>query len=137
MSAAVRVDRVLVVEDSPEIRHVWRRVLTSAGFEVIESEDGAHGVEHARRAQPDVIVMDINLPVLDGIGAIECLKRDRTTAAVPVVVVSGDVFAADRALEAGGEMFLAKPVRADTLLQAVQHVLARPRQASTANSPAG
>lgn len=115
---------ILVVEDTAEIREVWRRVLTGAGFHVLQAGDGADGVQQARQHQPDLILMDITLPVLDGISAVQELKADAETAHVPVIFVSGDAFAARRARAVGGEAFLSKPVRAAELLSTIMRTLA-------------
>ena len=93
-----------------------------------EAGDGAEGVREARRSGADLIVMDLTMPVLDGIAAIEQLKADPTTSSVPVLVVSGDAYAAGRVRAAGGEGFLAKPVRAADLLKAVAQALEGARQ---------
>lgn len=115
---------ILVVEDTAEIRDVWRRVLTANGFLVVEAVDGAEGVRKAQQHRFDLILMDLNLPVLDGITAIQQLKAHNTTMHVPVIVVSGDLCAAGRAQAVGAEVFLAKPVRAMELLRAIECVLA-------------
>ena len=114
---------ILVVEDTAEISEVWRRVLTSAGFDVLQAGDGADGVEQARQHQPDLILMDITLPILDGISAVRKLKADALTAHVPVIFVSGDAFAARRARAVGGAAFLSKPVRAAELLSTIAQTL--------------
>ena len=90
-----------------------------AGYEVLQAGDGAEGVRLARQHEPDLIVMDVTLPVLDGISAVRELKADPLTAEVPVIFVSGEAFAARPARAAGGAMFLAKPVRAADLLAAI------------------
>jgi CheY-like chemotaxis protein len=123
MAAVVR--RILLVEDSAEIREIWRRVLASSGYQVVEASNGAEGLREARRIRADLIVMDLSMPVVDGITAIKQLKADSTTASVPIVVVSGDAFAAGRARAAGGEAFLAKPVRTSELLAAIARTLAQ------------
>jgi two-component system cell cycle response regulator DivK len=115
---------ILVVEDTAEIREVWQRVLTAAGYDVLQAHDGADGVHQAREHQPDLILMDVTLPVLDGISAVQKLKADGSTAHVPVIFVSGDVFASRRARAVGGSEFLAKPVRAADLLSAIARTLA-------------
>src|SRR5688572_8864791 len=114
---------ILVVEDTAEIREVWRRVLTSAGFSVLQAGDGVDGIRQARQHKPDLIVMDITLPLLDGISAVRELKADQATAHMPVVFVSGDAFAARRARAVGGAAFLAKPVRVADLLSTISQTL--------------
>jgi CheY-like chemotaxis protein len=128
MCVYVAMPTILVVEDTAEIREVFRRLLTSAGFRVLQAGDGADGVKQARQHQPDLIVMDITLPVLDGISAVRELKADPATAHMPVIFVSGDAFAARRARAAGGEAFLSKPVRAAELLSTITRTLGDARQ---------
>jgi CheY-like chemotaxis protein len=89
----------------------------------MQAGDGAEGVRQAREYKPDLIVMDITLPVLDGISAVLQLKADSETAHVPVIFVSGDAFAARRARAAGGVAFLSKPVRAAELLGVIRRTL--------------
>ena len=114
---------ILVVEDTAEIREVWRRVLTTEGFTVLQAGDGVDGIRQARLHKPDLIVMDITLPLLDGISAVRELKADPATAHVPVVFVSGDAFAARRARAVGGAAFLAKPVRLADLIGTISRTL--------------
>jgi CheY-like chemotaxis protein len=126
---------ILVVEDTAEIREIFRRLLTSAGFHVLQAGDGADGLKQARQHQPDLIVMDITLPVLDGISAVRELKADQATAHMPVIFVSGDAFAARRARAAGGEAFLSKPVRAAELLSTITRTLGDVKQRAGRASP--
>src|SRR5688572_2562866 len=126
---------ILVVEDTAEIREIFRRLLTSAGFHVLQAGDGADGLKQARQHQPDLIVVDITLPVLDGISAVRELKADQATAHMPVIFVSGDAFAARRARAAGGEAFLSKPVRAAELLSTITRTLGDVKQRAGRSSP--
>ena len=126
---ATAAPRILLVDDSAEIRQIWRRILTARGYCVAEAADGAEGVREARRSGADLIVMDLTMPVMDGIAAIQQLKADHTTSSVPILVVSGDAYAAGRVRAAGGEGFLAKPVRAADLLRAVAETIEVARQA--------
>ncbi len=115
---------ILVVEDTAEIREVWQRVLANGGYRVLQALDGADGIRQAREHRPDLIVMDITLPVLDGISAVQKLKADPSTAHLPVIFVSGDAFASRRARAVGGAAFLAKPVRVAELLNTIARTLA-------------
>lgn len=120
----VSLQTILVVEDSAAIRQMWQRVLTGAGYRVLQASDGAEAVHQAREHTPDLILMDVTLPVLDGISAVRALKADRTTAHLPVIFVSGDLLASRRARTAGARAFLAKPVRPTDLLDAIAGTLA-------------
>ena len=112
-----------MVEDTAEIREIYRRVLTTAGYHILMARDGADGVCQAKRYRPDLIIMDISLPVLDGLAAAQELKSDAAFAHIPIIFVSGDAFAAHRVHAAGGAMLLAKPVRLTELLAAVARTL--------------
>jgi len=116
--------RVLVVDDCDDIRHVWHRVLAAAGYEVIEADDATEGIRKAQANDPDVVLMDLWMPGVDGFDAMHQLKENDSTAQLPVIALSGDLFAADRARAAGCDAFLVKPVRPIELLDTIDEVLA-------------
>jgi two-component system cell cycle response regulator DivK len=107
---------ILVVDDSADAREVLRRTLTLAGYRVIEATEGREAVEIAGRECPDLILMDLNMPVLDGFAATERIRelRDRC-GDVPVVAVTAfDTYGMkDAALEVGCDAYLVKPVAVD------------------------
>jgi signal transduction histidine kinase len=130
-SAAVRVDvsrgsTVLVVEDNPVNRRLARNVLRSRGYRVLEADTGEEGIEIARSELPHLILMDLQLPGLDGIEATRRLKADPRTCAIPVVALSARVEATDeaRAREAGCAGYIAKPIRLSRFPQQVGSYLA-------------
>ena len=123
---------ILLVDDTEEIRQVWRRLLTAAGFRVIEAVHGEDGVRKALDLRPDLIVMDIAMPVLNGIDATRQLKADPATTAVPILAVSADTVD-EESREAGCDAFLPKPVRHGHLLSEVRRLL---REVGTAPVPA-
>ena len=90
---------------------------------MLQAGDGADGISQARQHQPDLVVMDITLPILDGLSAVSQMKADTATAHIPVIFVSGDAFAARRAKAVGGEAFLSKPVRVSELLAVIKRAL--------------
>ena len=108
--------RILSVEDSPDIRALVRMLLTAAGHEVLSANDGKAGVEAARRERPDLVLMDLSLPVLSGWEATRRLKSDPATATIPVLAVTAHAMQGDRerALAAGCDGFLAKPIDEET-----------------------
>jgi CheY-like chemotaxis protein len=124
-----RPQRVLLVDDSADIREMWRMWLTFWGFLVEEAANGAEAVEKARRDRPDLILMDLWMPVLDGLQATQQIKADPRTAEVPILAVSAQVFspAAEDAIAAGCETFLAKPVDPDHLLEEIRFSFAKRR----------
>jgi two-component system cell cycle response regulator DivK len=117
-----RPQRVLIVDDSEDIRELWRLWLTFWGFEVEEATDGAEAVRRAKAHRPDLVLMDLWMPVLDGLDATAQLKANRSTTDVPVLALSADVFppTPDRARAAGCDAFLAKPLDPDSLLEEIR-----------------
>ena len=136
-----RPQHVLVVDDEPDIREVWREWLTVWRFHVEVAENGAVAVEKARTQRPDLVIMDITMPVLDGLCATEQLKRDPATAMVPVLLLSADIHPTvpARARAAGCDVFLAKPIRPRELLEeirrAFRRVIADRAAGATASTP--
>lgn len=103
---------VLLVEDNPRNLKLARDVLEFAGFVVVAVTSGEDAVAAARRTPPDVVLMDLQLPGIDGHTALSHLRADPRTAGVPVVAVSAFAMAADRAraLDAGFDGFIEKPI---------------------------
>lgn len=116
---------VLVVDDDPDTRVIWRAVLQHHGYLVLQAVDGAEGVRTAMARDPDVVVMDLEMPGLDGLQATRHLKEHRLTSAMPVIVVSAHAGAEyrKRAEEAGCDGYLAKPCPPAELLGEVERVL--------------
>lgn len=104
---------ILVAEDFEDIRMMIKMLLEGKGHRVVEAADGHEAVEAASREQPDLILMDLNMPVCDGITATRVLRSRPETAGVPVVAVTahcGDPLWRDRALEAGCVECVGKPM---------------------------
>jgi two-component system, cell cycle response regulator DivK len=103
---------VLIVEDNPRNMTLVRDVLGYAGYRTLEASDGEEGVELARSHQPDLILMDIQLPGIDGVEALARLREDASTAGIPVVAVTAFAMKDDRErlLAAGFRGYLEKPV---------------------------
>lgn len=116
---------VLLVEDHRDSRDVYGTVLRHFGYRVVEAKDGGEGVRLAQEHKPDVIVMDLQLPVVDGWQATQALKADSATAHIPVIGVSVHVQAVDqdRAQAVGCDSFLAKPCEPSRLLGEIRQVL--------------
>ena len=117
---------VLVVEDNPVNRKLARNVLRARGYRVLEADTGEEGIEIARREMPHLILMDLQLPGLDGMEATRRLKADPATRAIPVVALSAHAQDADeaRAREAGCVGYIAKPIRLSRFPQQVRSYLA-------------
>jgi len=118
--------RVLLVEDNEANADMLSRRLTRQGFEVRLATDGLQAVEQALRERPDLILMDISLPKIDGWEATRRIKADATTAAVPIVALTAHAMVADRqkCLDAGCDEFETKPIDLKRLLEKMQTLLA-------------
>lgn len=116
---------VLLVEDNVDNRAIYRTILEHGGLEVIEAQDGAAGLRLARERRPDVILMDISIPVLDGWEATRQLKADPETRDIPVVALTAHALAGDRqkAEEIGFDQYLAKPIEPRRVMEAVRALL--------------
>ena len=115
---------VLLVDDAIDSREMYAFFLRSAGYAVHEAIDGGDAVAIATELRPDVIVMDLSLPSVDGFTAIRQLAAHPETAAIPIVVLSGHIYPHDerRAKDAGAAAFLAKPCHPDVLAATVRKV---------------
>lgn len=98
--------KALVIDDEQGIANVMRILLEAYGYEVLMADDGSRGFAAAQRQSPDVIVLDLMRPVMDGFEVLQALQQDRRTAGVPVLVVSGMKDASDRCKELGATDFL-------------------------------
>src|SRR3954466_15394334 len=123
--------RLLLVEDNEENRDGLSRHLRRKGFEVLVAVDGQHGVEAARTGAPDLILMDMSLPVLDGWEATRQLKAAAETRHIPVIALTAHAMAGDRekALQAGCDEYDTKPVEVARLLEKIQALLGGPAAA--------
>lgn len=117
--------RILLVEDNEMNRDLLRRRLERSGFTVLLAVNGQEAIDTARAQQPDLILMDLGLPVVDGWTAISTLKADPLTRSMPIIALSGHVMAADqqRAFESGCDAFHAKPVDMVGLLKDMHRLL--------------
>ena len=116
---------VLMVEDNEDNRIVYRTILEHFGFKVIEAVDGGEGVRLAREALPDVILMDVSIPVIDGLEATRILKADDSTARIPIIALTAHALAEDRvkAAEAGCDSYLSKPAEPKQVVAEVRRML--------------
>ena len=130
--------RILLVEDNELNRDMLTRRLERRGFEVLSAEDGAQGVALARSAAPDLVLMDMSLPVLDGWEATRRLKADPATGRIPVIALTAHAMAGDReqAMAAGCDDFDTKPVELPRLLGKISALLAAPPADAPAAVPA-
>ena len=117
--------RILVVEDQEDNRRIIRDLLTSVGYGMIEATDGEAGVRLAETERPDLILMDIQLPVLDGHEATRRIKRDPDLRHIPIIVVTSYALSGDdaKAMEAGCDAYVAKPFSPRQLLAKIREFL--------------
>jgi two-component system, cell cycle response regulator DivK len=120
---------ILVVEDQEDNRQILRDLLGSAGFRMIEAHDGAQAVTVARSERPDLILMDIQLPLVDGYEATRGIKSDPELNHIPVIAVTSYALSGDeeRAREAGCDAYVAKPYSTRHLLAKIGQFLEQPR----------
>ena len=118
---------ILVVEDNDKNRKLVRDVLTATGYRLAEAETGEDGVRLARERVPDLVLMDIQLPGINGIEALRQLRADPTTSAIPIVAVTASAMTQDRQkiLAAGFDAYQSKPLSIRPFLELVRNVLDR------------
>lgn len=116
---------ILLVEDNADNRDIYRTVLEHFGYDVVEAHDGEVGIRLARERRPDLILMDISIPKIDGWEATRILKGDPETAGIPVIALTAHALTSDRerAKEIGCDGYLAKPVEPRRVLEEVQRHL--------------
>jgi two-component system, cell cycle response regulator DivK len=114
--------RILVVEDQEDNRRILRDLLTSVGFQLFEAEDGAQGIAAAEAHSPDLILMDIQMPILDGYEATRRIKADPTLKHIPIIVITSYALSGDEteARAAGCDAYVAKPFSPRALLAKIR-----------------
>jgi len=121
------MSKILIVEDNEFNRDMLSRRLLRKGFEVMVAEDGTSGIRLAHTAHPDIILMDVSLPDIDGLEVTRQLKGDDKTRSIPIIVITAHAMVGDRqqSLEAGADDYHMKPVELVTLLSQIQTLLTR------------
>jgi CheY-like chemotaxis protein len=119
---------VLLVEDNEDNRIVYSTILKHFGYDVSEALNGEEGIAKARSQQPDLVLMDISIPVIDGWEATQVLKHDPATRHIPIIALTAHALASDRekAMEVGCDGYLAKPCEPRAVVAEVQRFLGRP-----------
>src|SRR4051794_2248305 len=117
--------RILVIEDHEDNRQILRDLLTSAGFDMIEAENGEEGVAAAVSQRPDLILMDIQLPIMDGYEATRRIKADANLSATPIIVITSYALSGDeaKASAAGCDAYVTKPYSPRDLLAKIRTFL--------------
>ena len=119
---------VLLVEDNDDNLRIYSTILTYAGYQVIEATDGEAGLAAARDRRPDLILMDVSIPKIDGWEVTRTLKADPATATIPVIALTAHALATDRerANEIGFDGYIAKPAEPRLVLAEVERRLGKP-----------
>jgi two-component system, cell cycle response regulator DivK len=119
--------KILLVEDHEEIWEFLSRRLKRRGFDVFLAHDGQAGLDEATAKRPDVILLDMNLPVMDGWTAAQALKSDPATASIPIIALTAHAMSGDRekAIQAGCDDYHPKPVDFSKLLSQIDAALGR------------
>lgn len=121
------VARILCVEDNPQNMRLVRKILKHEGYEVLEAEDGATGLALTEREHPDLILMDINLPDIDGLEVTRRIKAQANLAPIPIIALTANAMYGDeeRCLAAGCDGYIAKPVSKEKLVTSIEAYLSR------------
>jgi CheY-like chemotaxis protein len=117
--------KVLVADDKDTGRELVRTVLEKSGHQVFEASDGEQAVAEALRVRPDLIILDIHMPGLDGFGVIEKLRREKDFTATPIIALTASAMMGDRerALSVGFTGYITKPIRLEALRAEVERLL--------------
>jgi DNA-binding response OmpR family regulator len=122
---AERQIRVLVIEDDEYSRDALAHLLAAEGYDAQSAHDGEAGIDKARKINPDVIVLDLNLPGIDGKQVIKMIRGDQSLASIPILVVTGDDDKeAQAAVQMGADGYLTKPLEFDALISAITNIQA-------------
>ena len=118
---------ILIVEDEPKNLKLIQDLLQASGYRTVEATDGRQGVELARDRKPDLILMDIQLPVMDGLEATRILKANITTRDIPIIALTSYAMPGDeeRAREAGCDGYITKPIDTKAFLKKVAEYFSR------------
>jgi two-component system cell cycle response regulator DivK len=119
--------RILLVEDNDDNMNVYRTILEYDGFDVLEARDGEAGIHEARSGHPDLILMDISIPKIDGYEATRILKADPVTRRIPIIALTAHALDEDRrrARVSGCDGFLAKPIAPRRVVSEIRRYLGR------------
>lgn len=117
--------RILIIEDNPQNMYLTSFILEKSGYEVIQAETGLEGIDKAAAEQPDLILLDIQLPEMDGYETAGRLKQSDRTKDIPIVAVTSHAMVGDRekVLAAGCDGYLEKPIDPDTFVPTVSQFI--------------
>jgi len=117
--------KILVIDDEPEITDIVKAFLANAGYEVMVENSPVNAIEKAKKFKPNLVLLDVMMPFMDGYEVCSALKKDPDTAEMPVLFLTGKDASDDggRVFESGGDLFVKKPFSCERLLQMVKMVL--------------
>lgn len=117
--------RVLIVDDDAKIRKLLRVALQSSGYETIEAENGERGIKLAKENIPDLILMDIQMPVMDGISALKIIRLDESTKSIPVIAQTSYAMRGDKEkfLAEGFDSYISKPIDVKEFLRRIEEII--------------
>jgi two-component system cell cycle response regulator DivK len=118
--------RVLVVDDYPDSREMYAEYLETRGYDVVQASNGIEALKQAVDGRPDIILMDLSLPIMDGWEATRRLKADERTAHIPIVALTGHALIAEEVRKVGCDGFVTKPCLPEDLVQKIRQVLDGP-----------
>jgi diguanylate cyclase (GGDEF)-like protein len=135
----VNTTKILICEDEPHLREVLRFQLENAGYDVLEAPDGAQGIEQAHRHLPDLILLDVMMPQMDGYEVCRCLRTSFATRQIPIIMLTAKTSETDKiqGLEGGANDYVTKPWQARELMLRVRNVLEWSRQQRSASPLTG
>jgi len=118
------IRKILIVDDSPTERHVLNDMLTKAGYEVVASDNGEDAIQKAKSVRPDLILMDVVMPGLNGFQATRAISRDPDTRAIPIILCTSKSQETDKiwGMRQGARDYIVKPVRREELLAKIAAV---------------
>ena len=117
---------ILIIDDEPNVRLMFRTALESAGHEVVESEGGEQGLRRLRQSPADLVLLDLQMPTMDGLEVLRRLRSDENLVPVVIITAYGSVPDAVEAMKLGAIDFLAKPITPDALRKVVVQILESP-----------
>jgi CheY-like chemotaxis protein len=117
--------KILIADDSRTFRHLEQELLTRRGYSLLQAANGAQAIQIASRENPDLILLDLQMPVMDGARALAVLKSNDNTSAIPVVMITtiSDPVQREQLLKAGAVDFIAKPIAGADLLKLVRELI--------------
>jgi CheY-like chemotaxis protein len=124
--------KVLIAEDNPSGRELIRTVLETLGYEITEAHDGIEALRYAREMRPDLVILDIHMPGVDGFGVLSELRRDEKFASTPFMALTASAMQGDRerALASGFDSYVAKPIPLPALRAEVERLITRGRKSA-------